>query len=319
MVSNARHELRTNKNVRPSTEYSVEDIAFTLTNLLPSWMYPSTYWKEDIATRRRHIARVLRSSPLIARPRALVTRDKVVAWAKRSEELLTNEYITDTTNDLESLLESATDFVATATDVELMDPLFLSAGYLALDNVINEFIFGNKKNFDTTMDDINHDFNHVALLSGDLRTSLESMRDDVVSQTKFIRQEMFEKGIEQRLRHLGHHIKSELQSLLQEVREAEHDNLAEASKILRKHTADSLRTEIQSLYDIKVTLTRSKNILARLWENATDELVQSPAKVDYWVDVAVEIKEAIIELGKFLTTKKKQHAKKQHHCTCGYQ
>jgi hypothetical protein len=318
LVANARSELRANKNSRPSTEYSIQDIAFTFTNMLPSWVYPHSVWKEDVATRRRHIARVLRSSPLIARPRALVTRDKVVEWAKRSEETLTNEYITTTTNDLESLLASATDFVASATDVELMDPLFLSAGYLTLDNAINDFIIGNHDKFTATINEINHDFNHVTTLSGELRTSLESMREDVVSQTKYVRNQMFEHGIEHRLRHLGHHIRSELQNLLQEVRQTEQENHPEASKILRKHTADSLRTEIQTLDDIKVTLVRSKSILAHLWDNATDELVQSPAKVDYWVDVAVEIKEAIIELGRFLTTKKKHFNKKQNHCTCGY-
>lgn len=327
LVANARSELKANKNSRPSTEYSVHDIAFTFTNYLPSWIFPDNLWKEEPVSRRRHIARVLRSSPLIARPRYTVIRDKVADWTRVSRDILSSQYITSTTADLDSLLESINDFVATATDVELMDPLFLSAGYITLDSAIHDFISGNREKFSNAIHAVNTEFNHVATLSGDLRAPLESLRHDTIEQTKEIREEMFASGIEGRLRHFGHHIRSELQSLLQEVRQVEQNNQPEASKALRKHTADSLRTEIERLNDIKVTLGKSQSMIDHVWENATNELVQSPAKLNYWVDVAAELKDAIIELGRVIAATKKDFGKKQHlsyhdqhhhTCTCGW-
>lgn len=326
LVANARSELKANKNSRPSTEYSVHDIAFTFANYLPAWVFPDTLWKEEPVSRRRRIARILRSSPLIARPRYIVIRDKVADWTRVSRDILSNQYITSTTADLNSLLESINDFVTTATDVELMDPLFLSAGYITLDSAIHDFITGNREKFNALIHSVNTEFNHIATLSGELRAPLESLRHDTIEQIKEIREEMFDSGIEGRLRHFGHHIRGELQSLLQEVRQVEQNNQPEASKALRKHTADSLRTEIERLNDIKVTLGKSQSIISHVWENVTNELIQSPAKFDYWVDVAAELKDAIIELGRVLASTKKDFGKRQHYhdqhnshsCTCGW-
>jgi hypothetical protein len=198
-----------------------------------------------------------------------------------------------------------------------MDPLFLSAGYITLDGAINEFIKGNKDKFAAIIHDVNTDFNHVAALSGELRGPIESLRHDAIAQTQQIRNEMFESGIENRLRASGRNIRSELQSLLHYVKTAEQNNQPESAKIWRRLTTEQLRSEVESLNDIKVTLGRFKSIIKHVWENATNELIQSPAKVDYWVDVAAELKEAIIELGRVLVSTKKNFGKHHHSDSCG--
>lgn len=218
---------------------------------------------------------------------------------------------------MDSLLDSINDFITTATDVELMDPLFLTAGYITLDGAINDFIKANKDKFASTIRNVNTDFNHIAALSGELRGPIESLRHDAIAQTQQIRKEMFESGIENRLRVYGHHIRTELQNLYQEVKHAENNNQPEASKALRRYTTESLRSEIESLNDIKVTLGRSKSIIHHVWENATRELIQSPVKIDYWVDVAAELKDAIVELGRALTSTKKNYGKHHHSDSCG--
>ncbi|KAI8090210.1 uncharacterized protein B0P05DRAFT_584426 [Gilbertella persicaria] len=312
MVAKARIELKAHNNKRPSTQYSIHDIIFPVTQYLPSWVYPSSLWKEDHVSRRRHIARVLRSTPLIARPHVVGVRDSVIAWTKSASQQLENNYTTATIEKLDSLLQSAEDFVMAATDPELMDSIFLSSGYVALDDAVTSFLKTNKQDFDLVIRSINHEFNDIVSLAGNLRRSLESVRDDAIAQTKLIRDELFASHIDHRLRHLNWHIRTEIQNLAQELRNVEGED-TEASRVVRKHTADSLRTEIETLYDIKMTLERSKTFIHSVWSNAAHELLQSPASIDYWVDVVAEVKEAAMELARSLT--KKHQARRRKHCT----
>lgn len=314
LADNANTELKANKNTRPSTEYSIHDIAFTFVKFLPSWVYPESLWKEDLVTRRRHIAKVLRSSPLISRPRYVNIRDNVVEWTKRSGHTLAQDHFGNITYDLDSLLVSTMDFVSTATDAELMDSLFMTAGYVTLDHAIEQYIKDSDDLFDATLNQINEDFNHIVGLSGELRVPLESMRLHAIQKTVYIRNEMFKLGVADRLRHLGHHIKAELQKLSQEIKDI-HDN-QEASLALRKHTADSLRLEIQDIESVYALLKRSKSFVERVWDNTRSELVQSPIKINYWVDVVAEVKEAVMELLRLLLKSKKRHHQKHHHCSC---
>lgn len=251
---------------------------------------------------------------MISRPRYVAIRDKVADWAERSGLVLTEDLFAKITFELDSLLGSTMDFVGTATDAELMDPLFMTAGYLTLDRAIEEFISNCNHQFVTTLDQVNNDFNQIVSLSGDLRVSLESVRLDAIKQTKYIRNEMFEAGVANRLRHLGHHIKAELQKLSEEIKEI-HDN-HEASKALRKHTADSLLLEIQDIESMHALLKKSKSFVDHVWDNANNELVQSPMKLNYWVDVVAEVKEAAMELVRLLLKSKKRHHQKHHHCSC---
>lgn len=315
LVSDARRELKQNNNRRPTTQYSIYDLVFPIAQYLPSWVYPQSIWKQDPITRRRQITKVLRTSPLITRPRATVIRDTASFWTKTSSNLLEHNYTVSTEESFSSLLQSAEDFVTTATDAELMDPLFLTAGYATLEDAVTHFLTNNLEEFNHIIKSINHDFNEIVSLSGELRCSLESIRDDAVEQTKMIRQNLFANQIEKRLRHLSWHIRTELQNLTHELREVSEED-KDTSKFLRKHTADSLRSEIETLNDIKMTLWKSKSIYNHVWQNAHNELVQSPTSYNYWVDVIDEIREAAIILGKSLT---KKHQKSQHSkCTCGY-
>lgn len=281
---------------------------------MPSWVYPDTLWKEDTVTRRRHIAKVLRSSSLISRPRLVTIRDKVGSWTKRSGHNLAEEYFTNITLDLESLLNSIMDFVAATTDVELMNPLFMYAGYVTLDNSIEEYIMEADNKLISALDQVNQDFNHIVALSGELRIPLESMRQDAVTQTKYICNEMFKSSVANSLRLLGQHIKSELRKLSREISEIQ-DN-QEASKAVREHTADSLRMEIQDLENIHTIFKKSRSNVERVWAKATNELVQSPIKINYWVDVVAEVKEVAIELLRLLLNSQKRYNQKHNHCSC---
>lgn len=314
-VAEARSELKANNNRRPSTEYSVDDIVFSIARFLPNWVYPQSVWKETPITRRRNIAKALRTSPLVARPRVVRIRDEATVWAQDSLDLLANKYTDNTIDNLDSLLKSAEDFVTSATDVELMDPLFLTTGYVTLDDAVSNFIRGNKEEFTSALDQVNSNFNAIVNLAGDLRRSLESIRDDAVEHTKLVRNELFNNFIEQRLRHLSYHIRTVLQNLSEEIREIPEGD-KEASKVLRKHTADALRSEIESLNDIKMTCQRTKSYLVKIWDNTSKELTQSPLSLDYWVDTLAEIREAFVELGNSLV--KRYHNRHYQKCTCGY-
>lgn len=315
LVVDARKELKQNNNRRPTTQYSIYDIAFSVAQYFPSWVYPQSIWKQDPITRRRQISKVLRTSSIVTRPRATAIRDATSLWTKTSSNLLEKNYTIATEEAFSSLLQSAEDFVTAATDAELMDSLFLTTGYATLEDAVTHFLTNNLEEFNHIIQSINHDFNKIVSLSGELRCSLESIRDDAVEQTKMIRQNLFTNQIEKRLRHLSWHIRTELQNLSHELREVSEED-RDTSKLLRKHTADSLCSEIETLNDIKMTLWKSKSIYNHVWQNAHNELVQSPASYNYWVDVIAEVREAAINLGKSLT---KKHQKSQHSkCTCGY-
>ncbi|KAF1801308.1 hypothetical protein V8B55DRAFT_1599031 [Mucor lusitanicus] len=318
LVADARKELKQNNNRRPSTQYSFYDIAFSVTRSLPAWVYPHTSWKEDAMTRRRRIAKVLRTSSLITRPRLTVIRDTAALWTKTSSHLLQHNYTAATEEAFSSLLQSAEDFVTAATDAELMDSLFLTTGYATLEDAVTHFLANNLEEFNHVLKSINHDFNEIVSLSGDLRRPLESVREDAVQQSKMVRDNLFANHIDKRLRHLSWHIRTELQHLSHELRELPEDDRDTSSKLLRKHIADSLRTEIESLNDIKMTLAKSKSIYHHVWQNAYNELVQNPTSYNYWVDVAAEVKEAVYILGKSLTQKQQQYKAKPTKCTCGY-
>ncbi|KAI8641119.1 hypothetical protein BD408DRAFT_444578 [Parasitella parasitica] len=318
LVSDARKEIKSNNNRRPSTQYSIYDVAFSVAHYLPSWVFPRSIWKEDPVTRRRHIAKVLRTSPLVTRPRATVIRDTAALWTKTSSHLLEQNYTLSTEENLVSLLQSAEDFVTAATDLELMDSLFLATGYATLDDAVTHFLTNNLEEFNKITNSINHDFNEIVSLSGDLRCSLESVRDDALEQSMMIRQTLFSEHIEKRLRHLSWHIRTELQNLSQELREVPEEDKDHSTKLLRKHTADSLRTEIGTLDDIKSILWKSKSFYNHVWQNAHNELIQSPVSLDYWIDVVAEVKEAAINLGKTLTNKHQQKNQHRSKCTCGY-
>ncbi|KAL7311498.1 hypothetical protein PS15m_009255 [Mucor circinelloides] len=316
LVSDARRELKQNNNRRPSTQYSFYDIALPIAQRLPSWLYPHNVWMEDSTTRRRRIAKVLRTSSLTIRPRLTVIRDTAALWTKTSANLLEHNYTATTEESFSSLLQSAEDFVTAATDAELMDSLFLTTGYATLEDAVSHFLTSNLEQFNHVIDSINHDFNEIVSLSGDLRRPLESVRVDAIEQTKMIRERLFANNIGTRLRHLSWHIRTELQNLSQELRELPEED-RDASKLLRKHIADSLRTEIEGFYDIKMTLSKSKSFYSHVWQNAYNELVQNPTSFNYWVDVAAEVREAIYTLGKTLTQKQQQKIKPTK-CTCGY-
>ncbi|KAI9469672.1 MAG: hypothetical protein EXX96DRAFT_654130 [Benjaminiella poitrasii] len=316
LVTKAQHELRANRNRRPSTSYSIHDIAFTIAQYLPTWFYPPTLWKEDPQTRRRHIAKVLRTTPLTARPHVLAIRDQVTRWAHNAGQAFQDDYLSTTIDDITSLLQTAEDFVTTATDVEMMDSLFLSSGYLALDEAVNHVIQKNHANFESKLNTINHDFDRIIALSGGLRRSLESVRWDAVEQTKMVQRELFQGRIEQPLHHLSWHIRNELQHVYQELRKISAEEDRETSRALRKLTADSLRAEVRALSDVKLTLQRSKSLFHRVWEQAAGELYQSPASLTYWVDVVAEIKEAAIQLGQSLAERHRRNQYKK--CKCGY-
>lgn len=318
LVADARTELMQNNNRRPSTQYSIYDIAFSVTQCLPDWVYPHTAWKEDPTTRRRRIAKVLRTSSLIVRPRLTVIRDTAALWTKTSSNLLEHNYTTTTEEAFSSLLQSAEDFVTAATDAELMDSLFLTTGYATLEDAVTHFLTNNLQEFNHVIQSINHDFNEIVSLSGDLRRPLESVREDAIQQSKMVRDNLFANQIDKRLRHLSWHIRTELQHLSHELRELPEEDRDTSSKLLRKHIADSLRTEIESLNDIKMTLSKSKSIYNHVWQNAYNELVQNPTSYDYWVDIVAEVKEAVYILGKSLTQKQQQQKSKPTKCTCGY-
>jgi hypothetical protein len=316
LVANAQSELKANNNRRPSTEYSVQDIAFTVAQHFPSSVYPESVWKEDPVIRRRHISKVLRTTPVTVRPRVVAIRDNAIAWAKSSSLALGNIYITNTIESFDSLIRSAEDFVTAATDAEFADSLFLASGYVALDDAVNHFLVENKKQFTSTIHSINCGFNDLASLAGDLRTSLESIRHDAIENTKAIRHDLFATHIEHRLLHLSYHIRTELQNLSQDLHEIPEDD-KEVSKVLRKHAANSLHADIKTLNDIKMTISRSKSYIDQAWENALDELIQGPTSVNYWVDMAVEVREAAISFGKSFTKKIQQN--QQHKtCRCGH-
>ncbi|GAN09603.1 hypothetical protein MAM1_0277c09133 [Mucor ambiguus] len=317
-VADARKELKQNNNRRPSTQYSIYDIAFSVTQRLPAWVYPHTAWKEDSVTRRRRIAKVLRTSSLITRPRLTVIRDTAALWTKTSSNLLEHNYTAATEESFSSLLQSAEDFVTAATDAELMDSLFLTTGYATLEDAVTHFLTNNLQEFNNVIKSINQDFNEIVSLSGDLRRPLESVREDAIQQSKMIRDNLFANQIDKRLHHLSWHIRTELQHLSHELRELPDEDRDASSKLLRRHIADSLRTEIESLNDIKMTLSKSKSIYNHVWQNAYNELVQNPTSYGYWVDVVAEVKEAVYILGKSLTQKQQQQRAKPTKCTCGY-
>ncbi|KAI7898644.1 uncharacterized protein BX663DRAFT_524241 [Cokeromyces recurvatus] len=316
LVDKAQDELKAYNNRRPSTKYSVYDIAFGVANYLPSWLYPPSLWREDPLTRRRHIAKVLRSIPLHVRPYSISIRNNVTRWAQESGHLFAQDYISSTIDEVTSLLQTAEDFVSAATDAELMDPIFLSTGYVALDEAVNQFISKNKVEFNSKLNSVNHRFNSIVNLSGHLRRSLESVRFDTIEQTKMVQHELFSGRVEQPLHHLSWHIRNELQSLYQELRQMPAVEDKEASRLLRKHTADSLRTEIHSLNNIKLAMQRSKSLFHKIWENASNELYQSPISFTYWVDVIAEVKEAAIQLGEGLSERYRKIQYKK--CKCGY-
>ncbi|KAI7895277.1 uncharacterized protein EV154DRAFT_458354 [Mucor mucedo] len=311
LADNAERELKANKNIRPSTEYSIHDITFTFAKYLPSWVYPEILWKEDTVTRRKHIAKVLRSSPLISRPRYTAIRDEVAGWAQTSGDALTDHFA-NLTLELDSLLTSTMDLVETSTDAELMDSLFMTAGCVTLERAINKFIIDCNQQFGATLDQVNSDFDRIVTLSGELRIPLESIRLDAIERTKYIHDKMFNADIANRLRNLGRYIQTHLQNLSRDIKNNQ-DN-QELSKAFRKYTADHLLRiqDVERVYDL---LKKSKTFVDRIWNNAKNELIQSPFKINYWIDVVDEVKEAAKELVRHLLKSKKRHHQKHRHCS----
>ncbi|KAG2209258.1 hypothetical protein INT47_005550 [Mucor saturninus] len=311
LTDNAERELKANKNLRPSTVYSIHDITFTFTKYLPSWVYPASIWKEDPVTRRKHIAKVLRSSPSISRPRYTAIRDEVASWAQTSANVLTKDHFANVTLELNLLLTSTMDLVERSTDSKLMNSLFMTAGYVTLEHTIDKFIIECNQQFQATLNQVNSDFNRIVALSGELRLPLESVRLDAIEQTKYIHDNMFNTGLVYRLRYLGYHIQTELQKLSGEIRDTQ--NNQEAYKALRKHTADSLLVEIQDTDSVYALLKKSKKFVDRIWKNAKDEVAQSPLKLNYWIDVVDEAKQAGKELLRRLSKLKKRYHQKYRH------
>jgi hypothetical protein len=315
LVASARSELKANDNRRPSTEYSVHDITFTVAQHFPSWIYSVTAWKEDSVTRRRHISKVLRTTPVTVRPRVVAIRDEAIAWVKSSSHAVGDNYIANTIESFGSLIKSTEDFVTAATDAEFTDSLFLASGYVTLEDAVNHFLVENQKQFNAIIYSINHEFNDFASLAGDLRLSLESIRHDAIQQTQLIRHDLFGAHIEHRLRHLSYHIRTELQNLSQDIHNAEEDK--EVSKVLRKHAANLLHADIKELYDINMTLARSKSHIDQVWENALNDLIQGPTSVSYWLDMAVEVREAALSFGNSII-KMIRHRHQYKTCKCGH-
>ncbi|KAG2203467.1 hypothetical protein INT47_008194 [Mucor saturninus] len=307
LTDNAERELKANKNLRPSTVYSIYDIIFTFTKYLPSWVYPASIWKEDPVTRRKHITKVLRSSPYISRPRYTAIRDEVASWAQTSADVLTKDHFANMTLELNSLLTSTMDLVERSTESELMNSLFMTAGYVTLERTIDKFIIECNQQFKATLNQVNSDFDRIVALSGELRIPLESVRFDAIEQTKYIHNKMFNTVIVYRLRYLGHQIQTELERLSGEIRDVQ--NNQEACKALKKHTADSLLVEIQDTESMYALLKKSKKFVGRVWKNAKDEVIQSPIKLNYWIDVVDDVKQA----GKDLLRRLSKLKKRYHH------
>ncbi|KAI9255875.1 hypothetical protein EDC94DRAFT_696357 [Helicostylum pulchrum] len=294
-VSEARSELKSNNNSRPTTKYTIMDIIFFLKRYLPTWVYPPSLWKQDPITRRRNIARTVRSSLLVSRPRYVALRDEMIGWTKTCHYNYYFHYAVNSIDDLESLLDSMLEFVAVSTDKELMDPAFLSTGFATLNKDIHKYIEGNNQEFLIITNEANNQFNTIATLAGELRIPLESMREDAISQTKYIRNELFEKVVFG-LHHLAYTIETNMETLTHELADADETT----SEALRKHTADTIHAELLYFENIEVVTLKLKSVIAQVWENATNELAQSPLTAGYWIDVTTEVKEAFAELARLI-------------------
>ncbi|KAG2230674.1 hypothetical protein BDF21DRAFT_409794 [Thamnidium elegans] len=295
LVTKVRSELKSNNNIRLTTEYTMTDIIFFLKRYLPTWVYPPSAWKQDPITRRRNIARTVRSSPLASRPRYVALRDEMIEWTKTCNQNYYNHYAVDSIDGLESLIDSMLDFVAVTTDKELMNPVFLSTGFATLNKAIHNYIEGNNQEFLMITKEANDQFNTIATLAGELRIPLESMREDAISQTKYIRDELFEKVV-YGLHHLAYTIQTNIETLASELVDADETT----SEALRKHTADTIHSELLYFENIEIVTLKLKSVIAQVWKNATNELAQSPFTAGYWIDVTTEVKEAFAELARLI-------------------
>ncbi|KAI8372470.1 hypothetical protein BD560DRAFT_489333 [Blakeslea trispora] len=302
LVAEARLELVNNNNQRPSTPYSMDDILFSIKYYLPSWIYPTYAWKQETKMRRRQITRVLNSAPLLTRSRLTQVRNQMVRWTKESEQLFNNNYTVPTLEGLSSLLNSAHDFVKAATDAELMaDPMFLSTGYVTLDDAVKLFLTNNQHNFDLLLKHVHHQFNDLVCLSGNLRRPMESIRQDAMQETLSIRDQLFSSHLERRLHHLSWRIRNELQLMSDELRNLQD----ESASMIRQHTANALLAEVDSMHDLKLAVSRSASSIQRVWSQAGRELVQKPTTVDYWINVMEELRGTIHRLARDLAMKQR--------------
>lgn len=313
LVVSARDELKADSNVKPSTEYSAQDILFIARQYLPSWAYPECVWKEDPVTRRRHISKALRSGPLSVRPRATAVHYAAIDWAESARYTLGSNYIVDIIDDLDSLLKTAKDFVTTVEEsVDFETPLSLANRHEVLDNEVNKFLMKHKYAYKYMLHCINREFDALALLSGDLRVALESIRADAIRNSKMVRDDLFASHIEPGLLHLVHLVRDELKNLA-EVFYALPKEDSKTSMALRNHTSNLLRTEIESLHTVKTPVAYYRSHINRVWGNALDELGQGPTSATYWVDMAVEVKEAAVNLCKKMV---KMVQVKRPFCSC---
>ncbi|KAI8341611.1 hypothetical protein EDC96DRAFT_522604, partial [Choanephora cucurbitarum] len=295
LVAEARDELAQNNNQRPSTQYSLDDILFSIQYYLPHT--PTDPKQQESKARRHQIARILHTSPLLSRPHLTQVRNQMVDWTKTSQQRIHTHYTLPTLDGLDSLLKSAHDFVTAATDADLMvDPIFLSSGYVTLDDAVKLFLTNNRHTFDRLMQEMHQQFNDLVCLSGDLRRPLEHVRQEAMQQTRVLRDQLVTTHLEPRLQHLSWRVRHELQLMTDELRGLS----PEASKVVRHHTADALLAEIETLYDLKSAVSRAGSMIQHVWAQAGHELVLKPTSVDYWVDLMEEVKETVRHLAKDL-------------------
>ncbi|GAA5812098.1 hypothetical protein MFLAVUS_005548 [Mucor flavus] len=277
---------------------------------LPAWVYPPSVWKQDPITRRRNIAKTVRSSPLKLRPRYVALRDETIEWTKTCHQNYYNHYAVDSIEGLESLIDTMSDFVAVTTDKELMDPEFLSTGLTTLNNAIHHYIEENNREFLIITKEANNQFNSITASAGKLRIPLESMREDAISQTQYIRNKLFEEVVFG-LHHLAYTIQTNIETLAFELVDADKPT----SEALRKHTAETIYAELRYFETIDNVTLKLKSVITQVWKNATNELAQSPLTAGYWIDVTAEVKEAFAELARLIAAALRS-ARKRRICSC---
>ncbi|KAI8877371.1 hypothetical protein K501DRAFT_42372 [Backusella circina FSU 941] len=279
MIRNAKNEMAENNSERPSTRYTFDDIVFTVTKKLPTWVYPVSCWKQDSITRRRQIAKTIHSS-LSSRPFSTKVRDDTVEWITATSKSL-EDYFEHTRFNFKSLFDASQEYIS--IDIDSHDSLENDAKQLK--EKIDDFYIINSYNFSKLIEHTNNKFDDAVNMAGDLRVPMESVRYDTIHTITEARNN-FINSLEAHFNPLVQYANHELSN-------------KSISSDLKRYIAKSAREELGSFSDIVTEFGRLKYITNNVLKTAAAEFKQTPGQMSYWVDAFVELTSADWSLGSF--------------------
>ncbi|KAI8984061.1 hypothetical protein BDF20DRAFT_857733 [Mycotypha africana] len=310
-------EYNNNEHSRPSTLYTVEDIIFTVTSRLPSFVFPSCIWKQDSTTRRREINKIFRKAPISIRPHLLDVKQETHAWTKDSASKINKQYLSATLKSLDALRIQLEDILNQTHAIKPLDKS-VDNGYMPqtqerlshynvvkkIEHEVAQLLKDSHRKYAQTIKSINNDFNDLAIISGKLRRPLESIRHDTLLNT-----DLAKSALDDVLRQGLHHLPQALSTKLAHYREHGNEYISESLREIVDDICRQLQLHVKS----------ASPTFTKIWDKASIEIHQNPVNYEFWFDTLSEIRSAFQELGTTVlrTQKRTLRSLIKSYCTCG--